>query len=101
MKYLGNNAMEPTYYTHKHSWDAPTIELQDVLIELFIIRVMKLLPSFFFKGPCFFSFNLQSPCRQTPCQNSGTCIPSYELNSYRCICAPGFAAFHCERKGWN
>ena len=27
--------MEPTYYTHKHSWDASTIELQDVLIEIF------------------------------------------------------------------
>ena len=56
MKYLGNNAMEPTYYTHKPSRDAPTIELQDVLIELFIIRVMKLLPSlrplFFFLSTC-------------------------------------------------
>ena len=91
--------MEPTYYTHKHSWDGPTIELQDVLIELFNIHVMKILPSL--RPLFFFSFNLQSLCRQTPCQNSGTCIPSYELNSYHCICAPGFAAFHCERKGWN
>ena len=55
MKYLGNNAMEPTYYTHKPSRDAPTIELQDVLIELFIIRVMKLLPSL---RPLFFFFQL-------------------------------------------
>ncbi|XP_074618115.1 contactin-associated protein-like 2 [Acropora palmata] len=47
----------------------------------------------------FHHYSPWSPCRQTPCQNSGTCIPSYELNSYRCICAPGFAAFHCERKG--
>ena len=48
--------MEPTYYTHKHSWDAPTIELQDVLIELFNIHVMKILPSlrplFFFLLTC-------------------------------------------------
>ncbi|XP_015766827.1 PREDICTED: contactin-associated protein-like 2 [Acropora digitifera] len=47
----------------------------------------------------FHHYSPWSLCRQTPCQNSGTCIPSYELNSYHCICAPGFAAFHCERKG--
>ena len=90
--------MEPMYYTHKHSWDASTIELQDVLIEILKIYVMKFLPSL---RTLFFFFNLQSPCQQTPCKNSGTCIPSYELNSYHCVCAPGFAAFHCERKGWN
>ena len=37
--------MEPMYYTHKHSWDASTIELQDVLIEILKIHVMKFLPS--------------------------------------------------------
>ena len=44
--------MEPTYYTHKRSWDASTIELQDVLIEIFKNSRNEIFTVF--KNPVFF-----------------------------------------------
>ncbi|XP_067055162.1 contactin-associated protein-like 2 isoform X1 [Acropora muricata] len=47
----------------------------------------------------FHHYSPWSPCQQHHCQNNRICIPDYELNSFRCVCEPGFAASHCERKG--
>ncbi|XP_027037555.1 uncharacterized protein LOC113666009 [Pocillopora damicornis] len=44
----------------------------------------------------FHHFSPMSPCESSPCQNSGTCIPDYEENSYSCSCPSHVTGQHCE-----
>ncbi|XP_074657166.1 uncharacterized protein LOC141910330 [Tubulanus polymorphus] len=38
-----------------------------------------------------------SICKNAPCQNNATCIPSANWTTYRCICAIGFDGTNCEQ----
>ena len=42
-------------------------------------------------------FLFKSPCSSSPCQNVGTCIPSFKYNSYDCLCEQSFAGEYCEK----
>lgn len=48
-----------------------------------------------------FFFMIQSPCESSPCQNSGTCIPDYEGNSYSCNCPSHVTGQHCETRKYG
>ena len=45
----------------------------------------------------FVLFFLQSPCWSSPCQNGGTCLPSYRHDIFECLCKSNFAGEYCEK----
>ena len=42
-------------------------------------------------------FSLQSPCSSSPCQNGGTCLPSYRHDIFECHCKNRYAGEYCEK----
>lgn len=46
----------------------------------------------------FHHYSPWSTCQRTHCQN-GSCIPDFQMNTYYCLCQPGFAGDRCQRKG--
>ena len=37
-----------------------------------------------------------NPCRNEPCQNQGTCTPSFDFESHTCRCQPGYFGDNCQ-----
>ena len=42
-------------------------------------------------------FFLQSPCSSSPCQDGGTCVPNYKLDTFECLCQKNFNGKYCDR----
>ncbi|PFX31818.1 uncharacterized protein LOC111321750 isoform X2 [Stylophora pistillata] len=42
-------------------------------------------------------FVIKSPCSSSPCQNEGTCAPSYKNGMFECLCKKGFSGEFCEK----
>ncbi|KAL9979540.1 hypothetical protein ACROYT_G017216 [Oculina patagonica] len=53
----------------------------------------------FHANATFHHYSPWSSCESDPCKNGATCVPEYELNSYRCHCKLGFCGTHCELGG--
>jgi len=41
--------------------------------------------------------SIVSPCSSSPCQNGGTCLPSYRHDKFKCHCKNNFAGEYCEK----